>query len=101
MPYVAQFACAPYRPLGAAADPDLGLWRRSGSAVASWNDQYAAAETLVGGPGSEEAIAAAAEKVPESLPEAMGDGYASGEYRTHLAGVLAKRALTEAFERAA
>jgi carbon-monoxide dehydrogenase large subunit len=28
MPYVAQFACAPYRPLVAAADPDLGLWRR-------------------------------------------------------------------------
>jgi aerobic carbon-monoxide dehydrogenase medium subunit len=64
-------------------------------------DATGAAETLVGGPGSEEAIAAAAEKVAESLPEAMGDGYASSEYRTHLAGVLAKRALTEAFERAA
>jgi aerobic carbon-monoxide dehydrogenase medium subunit len=64
-------------------------------------DATAAAGTLVGGPDSEEAIAAAAEKVAESLPEAMGDGYASGEYRTHLAGVLTKRALTEAFERAA
>jgi aerobic carbon-monoxide dehydrogenase medium subunit len=60
-----------------------------------------AAEALVGGPGSEEVIAAAADKVPESFPEAMGDGYASGEYRTHLAKVLTKRALTKAFERAA
>ena len=61
----------------------------------------AAVESLVGGPGSEEAIAAAAEKVPESLPDAAGDTYASGEYRKHLATVLAKRALREAFERAA
>jgi aerobic carbon-monoxide dehydrogenase medium subunit len=61
----------------------------------------AAADALVGGPGSDEAIAAAAEKVPESLPNAMGDRYASGEYRTHLATVLTKRALTAAFERAA
>ena len=60
-----------------------------------------AIESLVGGPGSEEAIAAAAEKVPESLSGATGDTYASGEYRTHLATVLAKRALTEAFARAA
>jgi carbon-monoxide dehydrogenase medium subunit len=61
----------------------------------------AAAESLVGGPGSEEAIAAAAGKVAEAIPHAMGDAYASGEYRTHLAKVLAARALTEAFERAA
>ena len=61
----------------------------------------AAAESLVGGPGSEEAIAAAAGKVAEAIPHAMGDAYASGEYRTHLAKVLAARVLTEAFERAA
>jgi aerobic carbon-monoxide dehydrogenase medium subunit len=60
-----------------------------------------AAESLVGGPGTAETIAAAAEKVPESLPKGIGDGYASSEYRTHLAKVLAKRALTKAFERAA
>jgi CO/xanthine dehydrogenase FAD-binding subunit len=30
----------------------------------------------------------------------MSDTYASGEYRTHLAGVLAKRALEVAFDRA-
>jgi aerobic carbon-monoxide dehydrogenase medium subunit len=60
----------------------------------------AAAEALVGAEGSEEAIAAAAEKVTESLPHTTGDLYASAEYRAHLAKVLAKRALREAFERA-
>ena len=60
----------------------------------------AAAEVLVGSPGSEEAIAAAAEKVPEALTDAIGDTYASAEYRTHLATVLAKRALRRAFDRA-
>jgi carbon-monoxide dehydrogenase medium subunit len=60
----------------------------------------AACEALVGGPGSAEAIEAAAEKVPEAIPSATGDTYASGEYRTHLAKVLAARALTQAFERA-
>jgi aerobic carbon-monoxide dehydrogenase medium subunit len=60
-----------------------------------------AAESLVGSPGSEEAIAVAADQVPESLPDAAGDTYASGEYRKHLATVLAKRALREAFARAA
>jgi aerobic carbon-monoxide dehydrogenase medium subunit len=62
---------------------------------------HVAVESLVGSPGSEEAIAAAAEKVPDSLPDRMGDTYASGEYRAHLASVLAKRALSKAFERAA
>jgi aerobic carbon-monoxide dehydrogenase medium subunit len=60
----------------------------------------AAAESLVGGPGSEEAIAAAADKVPDAISSATSDAYASGEYRTHLAKVLAARALTSAFERA-
>jgi len=60
----------------------------------------AACEALVGGPGSAEAIAAAAAKVPEAIPNATSDSYASGEYRTHLAEVLAGRALALAFERA-
>jgi aerobic carbon-monoxide dehydrogenase medium subunit len=60
----------------------------------------AAAEALIGSPGTEEAIAASAEKVPEAVPDAIGDGYASAEYRRHLAKVLAKRALTKAVERA-
>jgi aerobic carbon-monoxide dehydrogenase medium subunit len=59
-----------------------------------------AADALKGGPGSEEAIAAAAEKVPDAIGSATSDGYASGEYRTHLAKVLAGRALRLAFERA-
>jgi aerobic carbon-monoxide dehydrogenase medium subunit len=59
-----------------------------------------AAESLVGGAGDEEAIAAAAAKVPEVLGDAIGDSYASGEYRTHLAEVLTRRALKKAFERA-
>lgn len=60
----------------------------------------AATEALVGASGSEEEIADAAGRVAESLPNAMGDLYASAEYRVHLATVLAKRALLAAFERA-
>ena len=59
----------------------------------------AAAESLVGGPGDADAIAAAAAKVPEVLGDAIGDSYASGEYRIHLAEVLTRRALKKAFER--
>jgi carbon-monoxide dehydrogenase medium subunit len=51
-------------------------------------------------PVDEAAIAAAAEKVPEALSGAIGDTYASGEYRVHLAQVLARRAITAAFEAA-
>jgi carbon-monoxide dehydrogenase medium subunit len=46
------------------------------------------------------AIAEACESVPEALEYPLGDIYASGEYRTHLATVLSRRALTEAFARA-
>jgi aerobic carbon-monoxide dehydrogenase medium subunit len=63
-------------------------------------DATVAAEAVVGAPPSEESVAAAADKVAEALPNAMSDTYASGEYRTHLAGVLAKRALEVAFDRA-
>ena len=58
----------------------------------------AAAEAMIGiAPVDEAAIAAAAEKVPEALGGAVGDTYASAEYRVHLATVLAKRAITAAF----
>ena len=63
-------------------------------------DATEAAESVVGATPSEESAAAAADKVTETLPNAMSDTYASGEYRTHLAGVLAKSALQHAFERA-
>ena len=64
-------------------------------------DATAAAEAVVGARPSEESAAAAADTVAAALPNAMSDTYASGEYRTHLAGVLAKRALQLAFARAA
>jgi carbon-monoxide dehydrogenase medium subunit len=57
-------------------------------------------EALVGRPLSDEATAAAAERVADALAEPTGDLYASGEYRVHLAGVLAKRALRVASKRA-
>jgi aerobic carbon-monoxide dehydrogenase medium subunit len=64
-------------------------------------DATAAAESLVGTPAGPEAIAAAAAKVPDALEGGIGDTYASAEFRVHLATVLAARALTTAFERAA
>ncbi len=63
-------------------------------------DATEAAESVVGATPSEESAAAAADKVAAALPNAMSDTYASGEYRAHLAGVLAKSALRHAFERA-
>jgi aerobic carbon-monoxide dehydrogenase medium subunit len=61
-----------------------------------------AAETLlIGSSASAETIAAAAQAAAESLVgEPLGDSYASGEYRVHLATVLAGRALAAAIERA-
>jgi carbon-monoxide dehydrogenase medium subunit len=47
-------------------------------------------------PVDEAGIAAAAEKVPAALSRALSDTYASGEYRVHLAQVLAKRAIKAA-----
>jgi carbon-monoxide dehydrogenase medium subunit len=63
-------------------------------------DAGVAAATLEGSPASDKAIAAAAAKVPEALGDAFGDTYASAAYRTHLATVLARRALAAALERA-
>jgi aerobic carbon-monoxide dehydrogenase medium subunit len=51
-------------------------------------------------PVDEAAIAAVAEKVPAALSGALSDTYASGEYRVHLAKVLAKRAIKKALEAA-
>jgi carbon-monoxide dehydrogenase medium subunit len=71
-----------------------------GGAVASPVRATAAEERIVGSDGSADAIAATAALVPQALGEAIGDLYASAEYRTHLAVVLAARALTAAFARA-
>lgn len=59
----------------------------------------AAAEELVGKEPSTEAIAAAAARVPDALELPLEDTYASGEYRRHLAEVIARRALETAFGR--
>jgi len=64
-------------------------------------DAVAAAAALKGATVSDEAIAAASAKVADALAGAIGDTYASAAYRTHLAAVLARRALATAFERAA
>jgi carbon-monoxide dehydrogenase medium subunit len=55
---------------------------------------------LVGSAPSEEAIAAVAGDVPGAIASPLSDTYASGEYRVHLATVLARRALRKAFHRA-
>ena len=72
-----------------------------GGVTATPTNASSAAESLVGGPVSDEAIAAAVAKVPESLTSPTSDAYATGEYRVHLAEVLAARALTKALERTA
>lgn len=56
---------------------------------------------LRGNPPSVEAFSNAAGAVSGALSDPIGDLYASGEFRVHLAGVLAKRALAAAADRAA
>jgi carbon-monoxide dehydrogenase medium subunit len=55
---------------------------------------------LTGKAPTKENFAAAAEKVAEAISDPLGDVYASGEYRVHLAKVLTARALAAAAERA-
>jgi carbon-monoxide dehydrogenase medium subunit len=63
--------------------------------------RIAAAEAALAGRKPDAAgIAAAVAHVAAALEDPMGDTYASGEFRVHLATVLAGRALTAAFERA-
>lgn len=58
---------------------------------------HAAEEALIGRPPDAEAFAAAG-AIAQSI-EAMGDAHASAAYRQRLAGVLVRRALTEAAAR--
>lgn len=60
----------------------------------------AAEAVLTGQPPGDAALAAAAAKVAEALPEPLSDTYASADFRRHLATVLARRALAAAVERA-
>ena len=70
-----------------------------GGATANPARATAAENALTGQAPTADNIAAAAEKVGE-IKATMSDAYASGEYRAHLAQVMAKRALTMAAERA-
>jgi len=60
----------------------------------------AAAGALKGQKLTADNIAAAAARVADAITDPLSDYYASGEYRQHLATVLAKRALTAAAGRA-
>ena len=60
----------------------------------------AAEAALAGQRPDAAAFSAAASRVADALEDPMGDTYASGEFRVHLASVLAKRALAAAAERA-
>jgi aerobic carbon-monoxide dehydrogenase medium subunit len=60
----------------------------------------AAEKTLAGARPEASAFAAAAGKVAEALQSPLSDLYASGEFRVHLATVMAGRALAAAAERA-
>jgi carbon-monoxide dehydrogenase medium subunit len=59
-----------------------------------------AQSALVGKKPDAAVIDSAAAQVAALVPDPMADTYASGEFRIHLASVLAKRALAAAFERA-
>ncbi|MFQ5813289.1 MAG: FAD binding domain-containing protein [Anaerolineae bacterium] len=59
-----------------------------------------AAETLIGQTPTPEVIRAAAEKAASDEIDPGGDIHASAEYRRHLSKVLARRTLTQAFDRA-
>ncbi len=81
---------------GNVASCAIGINGVAGKAVSA----DAAAAALCGGPASADRIAAAAACVGEACGEPLGDLYASGEFRVHLAGVYTKRALALAAERA-
>jgi carbon-monoxide dehydrogenase medium subunit len=55
---------------------------------------------VVGGVTGTPVVVETVEQLPEALADAMGDSYASADYRRHLASVLARRALATALERA-
>lgn len=95
-----------YAVAGAAALVTVSGGKVSSAALAIGGAQShavrasAAEAALVGKAPSAENLAAAAARVADSVTEPMSDLYASGEYRAHLAGVLAERALAQAVSRA-
>jgi aerobic carbon-monoxide dehydrogenase medium subunit len=67
-----------------------------GGATANPVRASAAEAALMGQPLTAANLAAAAAKVADAITHPLGDYYASTEFRTHLATVMAKQALTEA-----
>ena len=63
-------------------------------------EAHQAAESLKGQKPTAEAIQAAAEKAASAEIEPGGDIHATAEFRRHLANVMTRRALEEAFQRA-
>ena len=95
-----------YAVVGAAALVTVSGGKVSSAALAIGGAQShavrasAAEAALVGKAPSAENLAAAAARVADAVTEPMSDLYASGEYRAHLAVVLAERALAQAVSRA-
>jgi carbon-monoxide dehydrogenase medium subunit len=81
---------------GACADARLVV----GGATLKPVRAVAAEQALTGHAVDDAARFRASEKVAEAIAEPLSDSYASGEYRRHLATVLARRALASAVERA-
>ncbi len=82
---------------GNVAEAAIGITGVTAKAILA----ESAAASLVGGPATSERIAAAASRVAEDLGEPLGDHYASGEFRLHLAEVQTRRSLTRAVSRLA
>jgi carbon-monoxide dehydrogenase medium subunit len=93
-----------YAVVGAAAVVALegGTYSRARLVIggASGTPVAVPVDGLAGQAISAAAIAAATAGVGEAFGDALSDTYASAEYRRHLAGVLARRALTTAAARA-
>ncbi len=95
-----------YAVVGAAALVTVSAGKVSSAALAIGGAQShavrasAAEAALVGRAPSTENLAAAAARVADAVTAPMSDLYASGEYRAHLAVVLAERALAQAVSRA-
>ena len=95
-----------YAVVGAAALVELsgGVCKRVnlavGGASATPVRASEAESELAGRRPDTESIEAAAARAASAVADPLSDTYASGEYRLHLATVLAKRALTQAVARA-
>lgn len=71
-----------------------------GGARASAVRAKAAEQALTGHSPTEANIEQAAAAMADALPDPLSDSYASGEFRVHLATVMAKRALTQVTRKA-